>query len=373
MKNNKVLVIAIVAVVVVLAVVLGVALAGNSSDPTTTTTTTTTTTGGGTSTLATYKLGMGVAFGGHKAGESNATVATVVLDKDGKIVACRLDVAQNKYGFDEDEEDIVFTRLVSKMELGDAYGMAGKVDNNGDGVMKEWYEQAKAFESYVVGKTVAEVEAMTTQFVNNHNISTDDALLNAGCTIDIVDFKAAVVKACKDDQGMSFETDKTFTLGVAVNSENNGSAAEDEENYTIKMNVEFAAAVVIDGKIAAALNDAYQPEIVVEDGEVASTTVGKGEENGLKTKRELKEDYAMGGKPWSPDNDGDGRVLEWYVQSAAFSAHVVGMTGEQVAAMTTVEAGGHFISTDADLIGAGCTIQITGLQAVVAESVTNAR
>ncbi len=371
MKNKKVLIIAIVAVVVVLAVVLGVALAGNSSDPTTTTTTTTTKKPG--AQTQTYKLGMGVAFGGHKAGESNATVATVVLDKDGKIVACRLDVAQNKYGFDEDEEDIVFTRLVSKMELGDAYGMAGKVDNNGDGVKLEWYLQAKAFESYVVGKTVAEVEAMTTQFVNNHNISTDEALLNAGCTIDIVDFKAAVVKACKDDQGMSFETDKTFTLGVAVNSENNGSAAEDEENYTIKMNVEFAAAVVIDGKIAAALNDAYQPEIVVEDGEVASTTVGKGEENGLKTKRELKEDYAMGGKPWSPDNDGDGRVLEWYVQSAAFSAHVVGMTGAEVAAMTTVEAGGHLISTDADLIGAGCTIQITGLQAVVAESVTNAR
>ena len=91
------------------------------------------------------------------------------------------------------------------------------------------------------------------------------------------------------------------------------------------------------------------------------------------TKRELKENYAMGGKPWSPDNDGDGRVLEWYVQSAAFSAHVVGLTGEQVANMSTELKNDHYMSTDTDLIAAGCTIQITGLMAVVAESVTNAR
>ena len=81
----------------------------------------------------------------------------------------------------------------------------------------------------------------------------------------------------------------------------------------------------------------------------------------------------MGGKPWSPDNDGDGRVLEWYVQSAAFSAHVVGLTGEQVANMSTELKNDHYMSTDADLIAAGCTIQITGLMAVVAESAANAR
>ena len=309
----------------------------------------------------TYTLGMGVAFGGHSGTESNATVATVVLDADGKIVFCRIDVAQNKYAFDEDEEDIVFTRLVSKMELGDGYGMAGKIDNNGDGIMLEWYLQAKAFETYVIGKTVDEVAAMTTQLVNNHNISADDALLNAGCTIDIVDFKAAVVKACNDEQGVEFVTDKDFTLGVAVNSANDGSSADDEENYTIKMNVEFAASVVIDGKVAATVNDAYQPNIVVADGEVVSATVGKGEENGLKTKRELKEAYGMDAA--HVDKNGDGVSLEWYLQSAAYSEYVVGMTADEIAGL---EAGD-------DLIEADCTIYIGGINAVVAESVTNAR
>ena len=402
--NKKVLII-VAAVVVVLAVVLGVVLAGGNGGTTTTTkpttssttsssTTSSSTTSSTTSSSTTtgnnnpnpdpvedeYTLGMGVAFGSHGTGESNATVAVVVLDKDGKIVSCRLDVAQNKYKFGDDGE-IEFTRLESKMELGDAYGMATNPyspDNNGDGIIKEWYEQAKAFEAYVVGKTVAEVEAMGTQELpNGYVISNDDELLNAGCTIQITEFINAVVKACNDDQAVKFTPNGDFTVGVSVNSGNNSSSADDEDNYVVGMNVEFGAAVVVDGKIVAALNDAYQPVITVEDGEVVSVNVGKkdadGNDLGLMTKRELKENYAMGGKPWSPDNDGDGRVLEWYVQSAAFSAHVVGMTADEVKAMTITNAGGYLISADADLIGAGCTIQITGLQAVVAEAIMYAR
>ena len=361
--NKKVLIIAIVAVVVVLAVVLGVALAGNSSDPTTTTTTTT----GGSNppALSTYKLGMGAVAGGHNATQTNLTVATVVTDKDGKIVACRLDVAQNKYKIED--EEVVFTVLDTKMELGDAYGMAGKVDNNSDGVMKEWYEQAKAFETFVVGKTAAEVEAMTTQFVNNHNISNDEALLNAGCTVDIVDFKAAVVKACRDEQGVTFETDKTFTLGLGINSANDGSSCEDEENYTVKLNVEFAAAVVIDGKVVATVNDAYQPNVIIVDGEVEKATVGTFNKDGVEdlgfmTKRELKETYGM--EIAAIDKNGDGKSYEWYVQSEIYSEYVVGKTGTEIA--------GLFTAGD-DLLAAGCTIYIGGISTVVAESVTNAR
>ena len=49
---------------------------------------------------AEYKLGMGivVSTASSKTGNAqvDATVATVVLDKDGKIVLFRIDVAQNK-------------------------------------------------------------------------------------------------------------------------------------------------------------------------------------------------------------------------------------------------------------------------------------
>ena len=137
------------------------------------------------------------------------------------------------------------------------------------------------------------------------------------------------------------------------------------------MLVEFAASVVVDGKIVASLNDAAQPQALIDyDGNVTNVSVGKGA-NILKTKRELKEDYLM--SKFIIDNNGDGVSLEWYLQSAAFSAHVVGMTGAEVAAMTVKMVNSHYISADEELLSAGCTIQITGMQEAVAESVTNAR
>ncbi|MBQ4091598.1 MAG: hypothetical protein IJC64_04720, partial [Clostridia bacterium] len=173
---------------------------------------------------AEYKLGMGVVVDMNSSATGNAqvdaTVATVVTDADGKIVACRIDVAQNKMTVTGGAVEAA-KEFKTKMELGDDYNMAKygqSMDWNKDGVVKEWYEQAKAFESYVVGKTVAEVEGIKTQVVvgAGYVIAEDKALLDAGCTIQITDFIAAVVKACKDEQGMSFKTAATVTLGVAA-------------------------------------------------------------------------------------------------------------------------------------------------------------
>jgi hypothetical protein len=63
------------------------------------------------------------------------------------------------------------------------------------GTVKEWYVQTKAFENYVVGKTVAEVKAIETKVVNDHNIPVDEALLNAGCTMQITGICAVVAQS----------------------------------------------------------------------------------------------------------------------------------------------------------------------------------
>ena len=355
MKNKKVLIIAIVAVVVIAAVVLGVVLLGGNKEKE-------------------YKLGMGVvvSLDSSKTGTAqiDATVATVVLDAEGKIVACRIDVAQNKITLDATGAFTVGD-LRTKMEKGSDYGMATSQwssDNNDDGKILEWNEQAKIFEKHVVGMTVAEVKAMKTKEVNDHNISADDALLNAGCTIDIVAFKDAVVKACNDEQGMTFKTAGEVTLGLGINSFDDGSvAAAADKNGTVKVYSDMAASAVVDGKIVASLNDAIQPTVeFTVAGEIGAKTF-KG------TKRELKEGYTMSTSQWSSDNDGDGRILEWYLQSAEFSKYVVGMTGAQVKDMPVKNVNDHDISAEDALIGAGCTIQITAIKAVVAESVANAR
>ena len=317
-----------------------------------------------------YTLGMGVVVStaSSKTGTAqvDATVAAVVTDANGVIVACRIDVAQNKMNVADGavEADKTFE---TKRELGNRYGMAGKVDNDNDKVMLEWYEQVNVFEQYVVGMTADEVASIRTQYVGGHHIATDKDLLNAGCSMQITDFIEAVVKACDDRQAVAFKANpKKMTLGVAANTVANESvAATAEADGTVKMYSDFACAVVVKGKIVATLNDAIQPNITINTaGEIVSTSY-------TNTKRELRYGYHMAGKV---DANNDKVMLEWFEQSAAFSAHVVGMTGEQVANMeTATNSIGYQMTTDADLLAAGCTIQITAIKAVVAEAVANAR
>ena len=323
---------------------------------------------------ADYKLGMGIVVDLNSSATDNAqvdaTVATVVTDADGKIVVCRIDAVQNKMNIKDGAVEATKT-FKTKMELGDDYNMAKygqSMDWNGDGKVLEWYDQAKAFENYVVGKTAAEVEAIATKVVEGagYVIAADEALLNAGCTIQITDFKAAVAKAAKDDQGMTFKAvPGSFTLGVAATSTAVESvAATAEANGSIKMYSDFAASVVVDGKIVASLNDAIQPVIVINNaGEIVEKTF-------TATKRELKEDYNMAKYGASMDWNGDGKVLEWYQQSEAFSKYVVGKTAAEVEAIATkvVEGSGYVIAADEALLNAGCTIQITDFKAAVVKA-----
>lgn len=305
-----------------------------------------------------YKLGMGVNLSTDSSKENNAqvdaTVAAVVTDKDGKIVACRLDVAQSKMDVTGGAVDAAKT-FQTKMELGDDYGMVAYGN-----AIAEWYDQAKAFESYVVGKTAAEVEGLET-VVNEsgHNVSTDEALL-AGCTMDITAFKAAVVKACNDEKGTTF-TGKDFTVGVAaITAADESTAATDSEDAQVKMYTEYAAVVVDkDGKILAALTDATQPKITADkNGQITGVTF-KG------TKRELGADYGMVAY--------GSAIAEWDAQAKAFADYTVGKTAAEVAGIeTTVNESGHNVTTDETLL-ASCTMDISGMMAVIALAANYAR
>ena len=316
-----------------------------------------------------YKLGLGAVV---SINESNAqvdgTLAAVVTDAKGKIVLCRVDAIQNKVTLAEDGT-FTITNTKSKMELGDDYNMA-KFGHSlvGNETVKEWYEQAKAFETWCVGKTVDEVKNMATQTMENgYVISNDKALLDAGCTISITDFVDAVVKACNDEQGTTFTAKKDFTLGLAVNSADSGStAATAEADGAIQVYSDFAATVVEGGKILATLNDAIQPKSTFDATGAVTGTSFKG------TKRELKEGYNMA--QFGHSLVGNEKVVEWYLQSAAFSAHVAGKTADEVKnlPLQTME-NGYVISNDKALLDAGCTMSINGIIDVVVKAAGNAR
>jgi predicted small lipoprotein YifL len=306
-----------------------------------------------------YTLGMGVSLNTDSSKSGNAqvdaTVAAVVLDAEGKIVSCRLDCAQSKMDISEGTVDTA-AEFKTKMELGDDYGMVAYGN-----AIAEWDDQAKAIEEYVVGKTAEEVTAIeTVQNDHGYSVAADETLY-ASCTMQITDFINAIVKACGDVNTMSFTSDGTFTLGLAAKT----SAAESTDptadaDGVVKMYTEFGAAVVgADGKILAAVNDATQPNISFdEDGEITETSF-KG------TKMELGDDYGMVAY--------GNAIAEWDAQSQAFSQYVVGKTAAEVAAIeTTKNDHGYSVAADETLL-ASCTIQITGMMAVIAQAAEYAR
>ena len=303
-----------------------------------------------------YKLGLGVSLNtkSSKAGNAqvDATTAAVVLDAEGKIVAVKIDVAQNKMDVTDGQVDTE-KEFLTKVELGDDYNMVKFSD-----ATMEWYEQAANFEAFCIGKTVEEIEAIELKEDGEHLVAVDEELY-AGCTISIGDFKEAVLKACNDEQGMYFDAEGEFSLGLAIISTAAESvAATDEEDGVVKMYSEYAA-VVVDGEgvILAALTDATQPQIAID----AEGEIGEVKYNG--TKRELKEGYNM--VAYSD------ATLEWYEQAWNFVNYALGKTAEELRATETVEDGEHIVFADEEL-HASCSISIQGMINVIAKAADNA-
>lgn len=308
---------------------------------------------------ADYKLGMGVSLSTDSSDTGNAqvdaTVAAVVTDAAGKIVACRLDCAQSKMDVTDGAVDTA-AAFKTKMELGADYGMVAYGN-----AIAEWDAQAKAFESYVVGKTAAEVAGIETATNDSgHNVATDETLL-AGCTMDITAFIDAVSKACNDAKGAAFKSKGEFTLGVAaITAADESEAATADAEGVVKMYTEYGAAVVgTDGKVLAATTDATQPQIAINAaGEITGATF-KG------TKMELGADYGMVAY--------GNAVAEWDAQARAFADYTVGKTAADIRGIeTTVNDSGHNVTVDETLL-ATCTMDISGMMAVIAQAVDYAR
>lgn len=293
-----------------------------------------------------YKLGMGVSVSltSSKTGTAqvDATVATVLLDSNGKIVDCKLDVAQNKTAVTDGTlpESVTFK---TKVEKGDAYNMRGS-----SGIGKEWFEQAEFFANYVTGKTGAEVKAIATETNSSGHVVATDATILAGCTMDISEFIEAIGKACDDVYAKSFTAtgDVTLSLAAITELDSSSKAATAEKDGSANMYTNFAAtATDKDGKILAVIVDMIQPKVAFNvAGEITTDTAN----TTVLTKREKHDDYGM------KDRSEIGK--EWWEQANAFEAFIVGKTATEVAAVDASDA----------TLAAGCTIKINEFMATVA-------
>lgn len=317
---------------------------------------------GGTEKAEELKLGLGVAstYGKSTSAdgeingstEVNVAAAAVLLDKDGKIVKCVIDVAQNKALYGADGKGIANEDFKTKGELGADYGMAAHgTDRNGDGVVKEWNEQRDGFISCIEGKTIDEVKALVVEGYGN------DDVVAAGCTMAISDFVTAVEKAVANVAASKATADDTLQLGI-VTTQSVKDATEEKEGSNELDTTITAAVVGKDGKIVAASTDMLQAKITFDTAGACTTDTAKE----LKTKKELGADYGMAAH--GTDKNGDGVVKEWDEQAAAFDAALAGLDAAGIAAL---ESDGYGVES---VQKAGCTIAISDLVKAAVKAAT---
>lgn len=124
--------------------------------------------------------------------ELDTTVVAAVVNAEGKVVVAKTDSTQGKFSFDMNGASTLgdVTEIKSKLELGDDYAMApAAIDKDGNGVTLEWYDQAAAFDTALVGKTADEIAGLNVDGYGS------EELLTAGCSMSVADMVAAAVAA----------------------------------------------------------------------------------------------------------------------------------------------------------------------------------
>ena len=296
----------------------------------------------------TLKFGMGVVTEVSKAsnaeadangqGKATTNVAVVTVDAAGKIVACQLDTADATVAYTGDGKAIANESFATKYELGDAYNMVAY-----GGSVKEWYEQADAFESVVCGKTLDEVKAL----VAGEDKGTEE-VINAGCTITIVEFVQAIEKAYNNAVASDVTADHTLKLGVST-AQSCKDATEDATGQNQLETTFLAVALDAEGKVVAATSDCVQVKFTFDATGASTYDLTKA----VSSKKELGTNYNMAA--YGTDLNGDGVVKEWNEQAAVFDAACAGKTVAEITGFANADGYGN-----ADLQTEGCTMGIDG-------------
>lgn len=320
-------------------------------------------TGCGETKAPTLKFGMGIhaAYGTSKnadgdmpgSGSVIATAAAVLVDADGKIVKCVIDTADNSVGFTAEGKINPATEYKTKGELGTAYNMAAYGnDVNGDGVVKEWFEQRDIFCGLVEGKTIDEVKALVVDGYQG-----TEEVMTAGCTIGVADFAMAIEKAVANAADSAATANDTLKLGI-VSTLDKAKDASDEGDGSCEVAITVSAAAVNADKKAVLVNtDVLAAKFgFTADGNYTTDTTAA-----LSTKGELGAAYNMAA--YGTDLNGDGVVKEWFEQADAFDAACAGLTADEIAALVTEGYGVESLQT------AGCTIAISDMVAATVKAV----
>lgn len=139
---------------------------------------------------------------------ADITVAAVLLDEKGKITNCFVDALSPTVEYSATGEIISGADIKTKYQLKKSYNMSKNgSDENGDGIVREWYEQADIFCQSAVGKTVNELKETVAS-----NGKGGSKLQKSGCTIEISDFVKAIENAVAKTKDITCSKSSPLTV-----------------------------------------------------------------------------------------------------------------------------------------------------------------
>ena len=289
----------------------------------------------------TLKFGMGVHISASatdatadREGQGKATinVAVITVDAEGKVVACQIDTADNTVKYTAEGKAVANDGFKTKYELGNDYNMVTY-----GGAAKEWFEQADAFESVVVGKTLDEIKALVAEGGKG-----TDAVISAGCTITVTEFVGAIEKAFANLADSNATASSTLKLGMNTAQSTKDATADANGQNQVETTI-VAAAIDADGKVLVAASDCVQVKFTFDAAGVSTYDATKA----AQSKRELGANYGMVAY--------GNAAKEWFEQADAFNALCAGKTVAEIVAL----CGADNYGTD-EVKTAGCTILVDG-------------
>ncbi len=276
------------------------------------------------------RLGLGsvssLALEGKEKTVVKATVAAVLLDKDGKILSCELDEAELLITL-KDGVMQEAAQWMTKAEQGDNYTLTDRDHGGNAASATSWEAQVDAFCDYVEGKTGAEVAAIAATDGKSEEIR--------GCDLIITDFIMAVKRASDSALIKHTAAEDELHLAITVSKSGEGSAQKPQ------LDIEMAAVTLDDSdRITACVTDTAQAKMQVDGG------VFVHESGALVSKREAGDGYHM--------KEASSIKKEWYEQADAFDAYAVDKTADTLGKTPLGNDG----KTDAV---SGCTIAVSGM------------
>ncbi len=280
--------------------------------------------------------------------QTDAMIAAVTVDAEGKIVACVIDCAQTvvNFGTDGTLTTDLAAEFSTKNELGTNYGM-----NKASSIGKDWNEQAAAFAEYCVGKTADEVNGIA---VTDGKAADED--LAAGCTLYIGGFQELDTQTMAKKVKIGAQDGDKLGLGVATNIAKSTDASADAEGLAQAYTTVSALTVNADGVITSAAIDAVQANVNFDaTGKITTDLTAA-----VDSKNVLGDSYGM--------KAASSIGKEWNEQAAAYAQYAIGKTVDEVNGTAVTEG----VPSDADL-AASVTVHITDFNTVITKAVNSAK